>query len=125
MLLLSCFVSVLTDLAGSSTSQALHTYWVLLQVRAYLHIEDTMYMVLTSADEDLTPLDLNDHWQELPHLNKLDKYFEELTEQLSISMPRKQLALTQADLVRHAPYNICCLCCPGDGNQHLQSRAAS
>ncbi|KAL0053451.1 hypothetical protein WJX82_005899 [Trebouxia sp. C0006] len=68
------------------------------QVRAYLHIDDTMYSILTSA-EDLTPLDLSDHWQELPHLNKLGEHFEELTEQLSVSMPRKQLELTQADLV--------------------------
>ena len=122
MLLLTCFVSDLTDSDGGSASQALYTCCVLLQVRAYLHIDDTMYSILTSA-EDLTPLVLSDHWQELPHLNKLGEHFEELTEQLSVSMPRKQLELTQADLVQHAPYNVCCWSCPGSGNQHTQSNA--
>ncbi len=124
MLLPTCFVSLLTDSVGGSASQALYTCCVLLQVRAYLHIDDTMYTVLTSADGDTTSLDLSDHWQELPHLNKLGEHFEELMEQLSISMPRKQLALTQADLVYHAPHNVCCLSCPGNGNQYLQSHAA-
>ncbi len=79
---------------------------MLLQVRAYLHIDESRYTVLTSADEDVTPLDLGDHWQELPHLNNLEEYFEKLTEQLSISMPSKQLALTQADLVYYAPHSV-------------------
>ncbi|DBA85687.1 hypothetical protein WJX77_011063 [Trebouxia sp. C0004] len=69
------------------------------QVRAYLHIEESRYTILTSADEGLTPLDLSDHWQELPHLSNLEEYFEKLAEQLSISVPSKQLALTQANLV--------------------------
>lgn len=94
---------------------------MLLQVRAYLHIDDSRYTVLTSASEGLTPLYLNDHWQELPHLNKLEEYFEQLTEQLSIPMPSKQLALTQADLVQHAAHSLCCLSCPGIGTQHLWS----
>ncbi len=111
MFLLTCILSLFTDSVGCQPGQALYAGCVLLQVRAHLHIEDTMYLVLTSIDGDLTSLDLGDHWQELPHLNKLDEYFEELAEQLSISMPRKQLALTQADLVCHAPHNLGCLSC--------------
>jgi len=79
---------------------------MLLQVRAYLHIDESRYTVLTSADQHLTPLDLGDHWQELPHLNNLEEYFQKITEQLSIPVPSKQLALTQADLVYHALHNV-------------------
>ena len=102
---LTRFSPLLKDSVGGPASQALHTRYVLLQVRAYLHIDETWYTVLTSADKDVTPLDLADHWQELPHLNNLEEYFEKLTEQLSIAVPSKQLALTQADLVQPAPHH--------------------
>ncbi len=76
---------------------------LLTQVLDYLHIDATMQRTVLTASTDKCPgpLELHDHWCEIPRLSDIAEYLEGFTEEWDYGgCSRKQLDLTLADLVR-------------------------
>ena len=74
-----------------------------MQVLKYLELDKREYLVLpTGPNSSPGPLDLCDHWSEIPQLSDIEAHFEicaESNPHIDYSS-RKRLQLTLADLVQ-------------------------
>lgn len=75
---------------------------------SYFEIDDMIYTLVTAGtDKCPGPVELPDRWTDLPHLTKVADYlhgWEEINQDRRHD--KKQLQLTQADLVPHTGHSF-------------------